>query len=414
MDGAWPRKLLRIVVTFAAAAICAPSALAQTVVVSGRVLSTGQQPLAGASVSIPELGVGSIAAADGRYNFTVDASRARGRQVNIVARYIGYKPRRVPITITGERVDHDFALERDVLQLEQVVVTGVSEATSQRKTAFAVGVVDQAQLREAPSITPIAGLQGRIAGANVVTASGQPGQAPAIRLRAPTSLTGRQDPLVIIDGTITRLSMADINSEDIDRVEVIKGAAASSLYGSDAANGVIQIFTKRGANLGEGQTSFTFRNEYGVNYLPRVLTGNMAHNYRVDASGEFVRTPSGDRIPEDDRIADNAYPVYFDQLRQVYRPGDFLTNYISVGQRRGGTNYNASFQNTRESGVLTGLNGFSRQNFRINLDHAFSEKVDLSTGAFYARSTADQADEGLTGQALFFGLRFLEPNIDLK
>ncbi len=414
MDGAFPRKIPCVVgAAVLGIALFASAGASQTVVVTGRVISQGQQPLGGANVSIPELGVGSVAAADGRFTFTIDGTRHRGRQVNLVARYIGYKPRRLPVTITGDRVEHDFSLERDVLQLEQVVVTGVSEATSQRKTAFAVGVVDAAQLREAPAVTPIAGLQGRIAGASVVTASGQPGAAPAIRLRAPTSLTGRQDPLIIIDGTITRLSMADINSEDIDRVEVIKGAAASSLYGSDAANGVIQIFTRRGANLGEGQTAFTFRNEYGRNYLPRVLTGNMAHNYQVDASGEFVRTPAGDRIPEDDRIADNAYPVYFDQLRQVYKPGDYLTNYVSVGQRRGGTNYNASFQNTRESGVLTGLNGFSRQNFRINLDHAFSEKVDLSTGAFYARSTADQADEGLTVQALFFGLRFLEPNIDL-
>lgn len=414
MDGAFPRKLPRVAAAFLALGVYASSGAAQTVVVTGRVLSAGQQPLAGASVSIPDLGVGSIAAVDGRYTFTVDGGRVRGRQVNLVARYIGYTPKRLPVTITGDRIEHDFVLARDVLQLEQVVVTGVSDATSQRKTAFAVGVVDAAQLREAPAITPIAGLQGRIAGASVVTASGQPGAPPAIRLRAPTSLTGRQDPLVIIDGTITRLSMADINSEDIERIEVIKGAAASSLYGSDAANGVIQIFTKRGASLGEGQTAFTFRTEYGRSHLPKILTGNMAHNYELDATGDFLRTASGDRIPEADRIADNPYPVYFDQLRQVYAPGDFLTNYVSIGQRRGGTNYNASFQNTKESGVLNLLEGFSRQTFRINLDHAFSDKVDLSTGAFYARSHSDQADEGLTGNALFFVLRFLEPNVDLR
>jgi TonB-linked SusC/RagA family outer membrane protein len=414
MDGASARKRFGIAVVLFGIALWVTPAAAQTVVVTGRVLTAGQQPLAGASVSIPELGVGSVASVDGRFTFTVDAARARGRQVNLVARYIGYKPKRLPVTITGARIEHEFVLDRDVLQLEQVVVTGVSEATSQRKTAFAVGVVDAAQLKEAPSLTPIGGLQGRIAGASVVSASGQPGSAPAIRLRAPTSMTGKQDPLVIIDGTITRLTLADINSEDIERVEVIKGAAASSLYGSDAANGVIQIFTKRGSNLGEGQTAFTFRNEYGRSYLPRVLKGNMAHNYEIDpATGDFLRTASGDRIPKADRIADNPYPVYYDQLRQVFKPGDFLTNYVSVGQRRGGTNYNASFQNTKESGVLTLLKGFSRQNFRINLDHAFSEKVDLSTGAFYARSTSDQADEGLSQNALFFGLRFLEPNINL-
>src|SRR5205085_4021983 len=112
---------------------------------------------------------------------------------------------------------------------------------------------------------------GRIPGASVIAGgSSQPGSAPAIRLRSATSLTGRQDPLVIVDGTISRLSLADINSEDIERIEIIKGAAASSLYGSDAANGVVQIFTKRGSSLAEGQTNFTFRNEFGSSYLPKV------------------------------------------------------------------------------------------------------------------------------------------------
>ncbi|MFN2564387.1 MAG: SusC/RagA family TonB-linked outer membrane protein [Gemmatimonadaceae bacterium] len=394
-----------------AAALWPEPGIAQTVVVTGRVLSEARQPLAGASVAIPELGVGGVASAEGRFTFTVDASRARGRTVNVVARFLGYKPKRLPVTLTGERVEHEFVLERDVLQLEQVVVTGTSGATEQRKATFSVGVVDATQLREAPAISPIGGLQGKIAGASVIATSGQPGSAPAIRLRAPTSLTGRQDPLIIIDGTISRITMADINSEDIERIEIIKGAAASSLYGSDAANGVIQIFTRRGAGLGEGQTSFTFRNEYGQSYLPRVLTGNMSHPYRIDpATGDFLRDANGNRIGEPDGISDNPYPVYFDQLRQLYRPGAFWTNYISVGQRRGGTNYNASFQNTKETGVLNLLKGYSRQNFRINLDHAFTDKLDLSTGAFYARSRADQTDSSF---GIFFGLRFLEPNVNL-
>src|SRR5581483_3452769 len=167
---------------------------------------------------------------------------------------IGYKPKVMQVTLAAGQVQKDFDLERDVLNLEQVVVTGVSEATSTRKLGFSVGVVDAEALKEAPATTPLASLAGKVAGAEVtVGASAQPGSEPSIRLRAATSLTGRSDPLIIVDGTITRLGMADINSEDIERVEVIKGAAASSLYGSDAANGVIQIFTRRGANLAEGQ-----------------------------------------------------------------------------------------------------------------------------------------------------------------
>ena len=86
-----------------------------------------------------------------------------------------------------------------------------------------------------------------------------------------------------------------------------------------------------------------------------------------------------------------------------------MSNYISLGQRKGSTNFNASIQNIQETGVVTTLKGYSRQNFRINIDQAVSEKLNFSTGMFYGRSTADQTNEG----SLFFGIRFLEPNIDI-
>src|ERR1019366_7776065 len=172
-------------------------------------------------------------------------------------------------------------------------------------------------MKEAPATSPLGSLEGKVAGASIVTISGQPGAEPAIRLRAATSLTGRQDPLIIVDGTITRLGMADINSEDIERVEVIKGAAASSLYGSDAANGVVQIFTKRGASLAEGQTTFTLRNEMGNSYLPRKVPGNMSTDFEVDPVTHQFILVNGNRVEKADKISNNSYPVYYDQNSQV-------------------------------------------------------------------------------------------------
>ena len=389
-------------------ALSTAAALAQSAVFSGKVTSAGQ-PLGGASVGIVELGVGATTAVDGTYSFTVPVGANAGRSVTLRARAIGYTPKQGLVTLAAGRVEKDFALDKDVLNLEQVVVTGVGDATSQKKTAFSVGVVDASQIKEAPSSSPVGALAGRVAGASVVTVSGQPGQAPAIRLRAATSLTGSADPLIIIDGTITRMTLADINTEDVERMEVIKGAAASSLYGSDAANGVVQIFTKRGAQLAEGQTSFQLRNEYGQSWLPNKVPGNTAHEFRLLPDGEFARDANGNRIQESDRIADNPYPVVYDQLGQVFRPGTFMTNYASVGQRRGSTNFNVSFQNSRESGVLGLLNGFTRQNFRMNLDQAITDQLTFQAGAFYGRSNSDEAEN--TG--IFFGLRFLEPNVDL-
>ncbi|MCU0650214.1 MAG: TonB-dependent receptor plug domain-containing protein, partial [Gemmatimonadaceae bacterium] len=363
-------RLRRWLAATAVALTVTTPVLAQQATVAGRVTAAGQ-PLGGASVGIPELSVGAITDENGRYSFGVDPARVRGRAVVVIARQIGYKPERRTLTLAAGRMEQNFELSKDVLNLEQVVVTGVSDATSQKKTTFAVASIDNTQLKEAPSVTPIGGLQGRVAGATVLPASGQPGTAPVIRLRGATSLTGTQDPLVIIDGTITRTSLADINAEDIERVEVIKGAAASSLYGSDAANGVVQIFTKRGASLAEGQTQITVRNEFGQSDLRRFLPNNESTHFQLNAAGtDFLRNAAGSRVVKDDQISDNSYPVTFNQLDDVFRRGQLTSQYVSVGQRRGSTNLNASFQNIRDFGVIKGLSGFNRQNYRLNFDIA--------------------------------------------
>jgi TonB-linked SusC/RagA family outer membrane protein len=407
------RRVGSALVAACALVIFTRAAAAQNAVVTGRVTSSAGQPLGGANVAIPELGVGSIADATGHYTFTVDLASRTGRAVNVVARYIGYKPKRLPITLSAGRTEHDFVLDRDVLNLEEVVVTGTSEATSQKKTPFSVAVVDNTQIKEVPSPSPLGAIEGKVPGASVISTSGQPGEEPSIRLRAATSLTGRQDPLIMIDGVITRLGLADINSEDIERIEIVKGAAASSLYGSDAANGVIQIFTKRGGNLAEGQTIVSIRNEYGTSYLPHLVEHNMHNNYTLlDPSNpsKGFDLSSGSRTAKPDGISDNPYPVYYDQYRKVFRPGQKLTNYASLGQRHGGSNYNVSFENEHDQGVLRLLDGYRRQNLRMNVDQAVTDNLDMGVGAFYGRSTAQQADNSF---GLFFGMLFLEPNVNI-
>src|SRR2546430_1094719 len=203
MDHALIRRLFTVAGAVALTTLFAGTASAQTAVFSGTVTSAGK-PLGGASVGIPSLGVGAITAVDGHYNFTVDVSRASGRSVDLIARYIGHKPKRLPLVLTAGRVEKNFDLEKDVLNLEQIVVTGVSGETSQKNTAFSVAVVDATALKEAPGITPLASLSGKVAGASVITVSGQPGAPPAIRLRSPASISGTTDPLIIADRTISR------------------------------------------------------------------------------------------------------------------------------------------------------------------------------------------------------------------
>ena len=382
-----------------------------TAVITGKVTAEGGRPVGGASVFFPDFHIGANTAPDGSYTIRLPADRVKGQTVQLTARYIGYSPVQHAVTLSAGTQEQSFSLTRDVVQLNEVVVTGTGSATETKKIPFAVGVVSADQLKEVPSVSALGGLAGKVPGVAVLDANGEPGAAPAIRLRASTSITGTQDPLVIIDGAVSNFTLADINSEDIERVEVVKGAAASSLYGSNAANGVIQIFTKRGANNPEGELVVTVRNELGRSEVPKLIPRAEAHAWQVDAQGNYLRTPGGDRIAKVDGIADNPYKVIYNPQKEALHTGTFLTNYISAGQRKGTTNYNASFQNTRTNGILFGIKGYNRQNVRVNMDQVFNDRLDASYGLFYAKSNNDQTTQGPGSP--FFALTFVEPDVNL-
>lgn len=392
------------------AAITAAPVAAQQAVITGRVLSEQGEPLGGASVVVANTNLGAATSASGGYTITMEAEAARGQEVVVTARSIGYRPSSRTVAANPGTQEVNFTLARDPLRLEEVIVTGVGEATSLRKTTFTVGRVTEEQLQQVPGSSALVALQGKVAAVRLVPTSSQPGGEMAIRLRGATSISGRQDPLFIVDGVISPFGMADIAPEDIERVEVIKGAAASSLYGSNAANGVVQVFTRRGSSLPDGSLRVTSRLEGGVNNMPRRMSFSGSHAWEVDGSGNYILV-DGRRVIKGNQIADNRFTTYYDHWDAVVDPGAYVTGYLSVGQRRGPTNFNASLQTTRNEGVIFGLGGYNRQNFRLNLDQQLHPKVDASFSAFFGRSTNGRTAEGQTGP--FFGLMFLQPDVDI-
>jgi TonB-linked SusC/RagA family outer membrane protein len=380
-------------------------------VITGTVQSQRGDPLGGATVVVNNTNFGASTAPNGTYTITVSASAVRGQEVTLTARYLGFKPITRTITLTVGTQEQNFSLAPDPLRLDELVVTGVSEATSTKKLTFAVGKVSEDQLQEVPGSTALNALQGKVAGVRIVNATGEPGNAPNIRLRGATSIGGRQDPLIIVDGVITRATLADIAGEDIERIEVVKGAAGSSLYGSDAANGVINIFTKRGANLADGKLQVVARVEGGANFLPRRIPTSGAHEFEINADGTYKRNAQGSRVPKPDNIADNPYPVNFNQQDLLINSGNFWKAYANVAQRRGNTNFSASYQKERNEGIIFGLNGYERDNYRLNIDQGLSDRLDARLSMFYANSVNGVAAEGPGSP--FFTLTFLEPDVDI-
>ena len=405
---------LAIVASFATAS----SAQAQTVI-TGRVTDAQGNGVPGANVVIPSLGlgVGANTRVDGTYTITLDNNNV-GRSVTITARRIGFAPVTRTISITAGSQTQNFELSQDARRIDDVVVTGVAEATSTKNLTISVGKVGEAQLRDVPAISPATALAGKVAGVRVSFTQGQPGSSPAIRVRTSTNLgVGGQSPVVLIDGVIATNGLADINGNDIESIEVLKGAASSNTYGSSAASGVIAVTTKRGKDGAEGKVTFLTRNEFGSseveNYVP-LLTH---HPYVLNADGSFALSSSGSRIIETDGYIDNEFPAgtYRDQLKTHLQSGRSVTNYAQIALRRDNTNFSTSFSRDTDRGILPLLEGFRRQNVRLNLDQGLGTKADVSAAITYGLSFSDQTPESRAGSgSTFFALLQAPPDIDLE
>jgi TonB-linked SusC/RagA family outer membrane protein len=366
-----------------------PAAPAQDATIAGRVTGTDQAPVSGAIVSVGTRFTATTSPA-GSYTLTIPATVLTGGTVQLMVRRIGFRPASRVVPLEPGSRQEDFVLEPDPLRLEEVVVTGVSDAMSTRKLPFSVGVVRAEEMQAVPGVTALEALAGRVAGVNMMQGVGVPGRPPAIRIRGYTSIYAiPQPPLIIIDGTITRMTLADVSAEDIERLEVLKGAAATSYYGSDAANGVIQIFTRRGTSQPDGKLTAIARFEGGASFVTQRPRLSRHHNYQLDGNGDFLRAPDGTRIAEPDLVMDNVYPVYYDHYGMVLQAGQFYTGSLSLSQRKGNTSIYASFQHTGNEGQYVMKDGFARQNYRLNLDQALLPEVDLSLNMFYGRSRSD-------------------------
>jgi TonB-dependent SusC/RagA subfamily outer membrane receptor len=278
-----------------------------------------------------------------------------------------------------------------------------------------VGRVDSTGLRDVPGVSALGGLAGKLAAVRVIFPSGDPASAPRIRLRGSTVLDAAPDPLVVVDGTITDAPLSDVSAEDIDRIEVLKGPAAAARYGSEGGRGVVLISTRRGDAIPNGTFEVRLRNEVGPSLAPRSLPVARAHAYQITTapggSVEFVRDSAGKRILEPDHIADNPYPRVFDQQAELYRTGLFFTNHLTVSGRHRGTAVYAGLENTHDEGVVFALDGFRRQNARVNLDQRLPARLTLGLSGFYGHSDDSNVLQGTSGP--FFAVRFLEPNADL-
>ena len=402
----------------------------QTRAVSGRVndVDTGE-PLVGAQVAVKGmLGRGTVARDDGTFTLQVPA-----QEVVLQIRSIGYPMREVPVPVGTDAIT--VTMRKDVFKLEQVVVTGQASGISRRNLANSVASVDAEDLTRVPAISIEHALQAKVVGAQIQQNTGAPGGGNRIRIRGISSILGNAQPLYVIDGVIaadvaiapgtnrvTRASgavtiavqsqenpvnrIADINPDDIENIEVLKGSAAAAIYGSKASGGVIMITTKRGR---AGRPQFTLRQGIGTSRLA------YKEGSRVFPSLAAAQAQFGARTPEFWATAFNPSNNFsYEDLLFGEKPINYETSFTVSGGNEA-TRYFVSALLRRDEGIVK--NTFAdKKSVRFNLDQNFGSRWSVSAGSELIRNSADRGLFGNdnAGNSIYYTITKLPSFYDFR
>jgi len=383
------------------------------------------EPLPGAQVFVKGTFVGTTTDVNGAYSLDVDGS------VTVVIAYIGYKTQEVA-TSGGSG---DFAMEQDVLRQDEVVVTGLVSTVKRRNAANAVASVSGDDLVNAPTQTLDQALSGQFAGVNIRRNTGAPGGGVNVNLRGQSTLTGSTQPLYVIDGVIVNNDanqsgidvvtaatgagssrpqgqptnrIGDINPNDIESIEVLKGASAAAIYGAKASNGVVIIKTKRGRG---GKTKFNFSTKTGQSSLLRKMGHRVFETY-AEAEEQYGADVASLGNNSSGSWAGND----FDYEEILYGETGQLTEHtLSAVGGDESTQFYLGGQYMDEGGIVKNT-GYKKLSGRMNVDHRLSEKAKFSVSTNLIRSEADRGVTGNdnTNMTYGFSIGFTPSFIDIR
>ena len=388
-------SVLRFVIILAAPFVAAG---AQTGVVVGRVTDRGSaQPVEAVRVQIGTL----AGATDSRGNYTIRNVPVGPQPIRTIR--IGFRPETRSLTVVaGDSVRADFTLIQSAVELDQIVVTGTGGAVEKKKIGSSLGIVDMASLQDQLPVSSIGNaLAAKVPGLRSVSGGGGAGGAQDLRIRGITSFSLNQRPVIYIDGVRadTRASewtnvagmaccafaggnqtdrMNDLNPNDIERIEVLKGAAAATLYGSEASNGVIQIFTKKGKS--DSRPNWSLSVSSGFDRLRDNLPTKLFPKFSGPADSTGYRQQALDA----NNLIENGLHQSYDVNVQG---GGTRSSYFISG---GFLDHKGSIQ----------PNGETRGNLRLNLDFSPNDKWTIDSHSSFVRNQVDEVQAGNNWSAL--------------
>ena len=379
-------------------ALVMPTALFAQVVISGTVVDQGNAPLPGVSVQLRNSNLGTATDATGKFTLSIP-SQSGVLQFS----YIGYQLQTVNLANAGTELT--IKLQEEEGKLQEVVVTGIASSIKRSNLANAVSSITAKEL-VGTTVQPTldAALYGKFTGANISANSGAPGGGISVKLRGITSLVSNSQPLFIVDGVYydnssinaglniiskaagqgsTRFQdnpsnrIADLDPEDIDRIEILKGASAAAIYGSRAAAGVVIITTKRGKT---GKPRIELGHSIGIQKQLKELGQRQWTEERVKAAyGNAGVT-----------LYNAANGRDFNYEEELYGNNGLMNNTrVSVSGGNEETKYYIGFTHKDDEGIVKHT-GYKKNSFRLNVDQRVTRFLDASFNANYVDSKADR------------------------
>lgn len=373
--------------------------------------ATSGNPLPGVNVRPEGTNQGTVTNPDGEFSITLSSD-----QNVLVFTFVGYK--RAVIELDPDQTTLDVELERDVINLEGAVISGRATTVRQRNLANAVSTVEAQDLERANAQTFSEALQGKVPGASIQRNSGAPGGGMQVNLRGVSSINAGAQPLYVIDGVIVSNEaipsgmhqiteaatvfgetatgpgatednpvnrIADINPQDIERVEILKGASASAIYGSKASNGVVVISTKRGQ---AGETRVRFSQRFGTYDLKKTLGARtfQSEEAAVEAFGEVAREYFEPGV------------TYDNEAKLAGRSALSYETSMSVSGGNEDTKYYVSGMVKDDEGIIENT-GYDKQSLRVNLDQQFGSRftAKLSTNLVHSLARRGLSNNDNTG-----------------
>ncbi len=410
----------------------APASAQEPAVIQGRVTGPAGEGLNSAQVSIAAYNVGTITGTNGEYVLTVPAARLREGDVELQARLLGYRAQTATVTLRpGARVQQDFVLELDPIRLEEIVATGQGTQQLRRRLGSTVSTVSAEEVVGSQESNVVAGLAGKAPNVEVTSQSGEPAAGAYIRIRGANTLTGSNQPLFVVDGTpISNASngiegvtategqnlvlgtaiqnrAADLNPEDIESIEILKGPAASAIYGAAGANGAVLITTKSGARNAPVQatlkTSFSVDE---VSQLPDLQTRFSQGILCVEEVAAALGCAPG--VDEFFDVVSWGLPIegetVYDHASEVFETGSRFNGDLTLSGGTDQTTWYLSGGWQRHNGVIVGPNSeLDRLTTRLKGSQMFRDNLTVGGNVAYTKQKGGLVQQGSNTSGLLLG-----------